>query len=213
MIHRLPKLVLLASLPLLGLGCAPVEGQEDAGRGMRTMLKLLGVGAPGAALASAAEQRPNDFRAFGLDAGASLRIDADIDCPEGGKMKLDGSASLDAELGNLDGWDAYASLALEFDLGVDFRRCKVDGIKLGGDIDYALSIDVDTQSGAASLDWSYTGDITFRGELEGRCEIDMHSTASSGDAFSNLELRGYAGTMCGFDAEEVSAYAELEATF
>lgn len=213
MTHRMTKLVLLASLPLLGLGCAPVEGQEDAGRGMRSMLELLGVGAPGAALAAATDDRPDDFRAFGLDGSASLRIDADVPCPEGGKMKLEGAASLAADLGNLDGWDAYASLGLEFDLGVGFRRCKIDGIKLSGDVDYSLSIDVDTQAGAASLDWSYTGDVTFRGEVEGRCEIDMHATANSGDAFSNLEVRGYAGTMCGFDAEEVSAYAELEATF
>jgi hypothetical protein len=212
MTHRLPKLVLLASLPLVGLGCSPVEGQEDAGRGMRSMLKLLGVGAP-AALASASEDRPNDFRAFGFDGGASIRIDANIDCPEGGKMKLEGSASVATELGNLDGWDAYGSVGLEFDLGVKFRRCKIDGIKLGGELDYALAIDADSRTGTASLDWSYTGDITFRGAVEGRCEIDMHATASSGDAFSNLELRGYAGTMCGLDAEEVSAYAELEATF
>lgn len=212
MIRRMPKLVLLATLPLLGLGCGAVDGQEDAGRGMRAMMKVLGVGAPGAASLMAADDgRPNDFRAF--DVGGKVRIDADVPCPEGGKIKLDGSASLDSSLGTVEGWDAFASLALEFDLGVKFRRCKVDGVKLGGNLDYALTFDVDSAAGTATLDWSYVGDVTFRGEIEGRCEIDMHASASSGDAFSNLDLRAYAGTMCGFDAEEVSAFAELDTTF
>jgi hypothetical protein len=180
---------------------------------MRAMMKVLGVGAPGAALTAADDGRPDDFRAFGLDVGGSIRIDADVPCPDGGKIKLDGSASLNSEIGNLDGWDAYASLAVEFDLGVTFRRCKVDGVKLGGDLDYALTFDVDTAAGAASLEWSYTGEVTFRGDIEGKCTIDMHASASSGDAFSSLAARGYAGTMCGFDAEEVSAMAELETAF
>jgi hypothetical protein len=213
MTHRLPKLALLATLPLLGLGCSPLEGQQDAGRGMQAMMKLLGTGAPGAALMAAQSDRPNDFRAFGLDLDAGVRIDVDVPCPEGGKMKLDGSASLNTDLGSVEGWSTYASVALEFELGVKFRRCKIDGIKLGGELDYSLSMDVDTTAGAASLEWSYTGEVTFRGDIEGTCEIDMHASANSGDAFSDLQVRAYAGSMCGLDAEEVSAYAELDATF
>ena len=213
MTHRLPTLVLLATLPLLGLGCGAVDGEENAGRGMRAMMKLLGVGAPGAALMAADPQRPADFRAFGLDASGNLEIHADVPCPDGGKMKLDGSASLDSDLGTVEGWDAYATLAIEFDLGVKFRRCKIDGVKLGGDLDYALTFDVDSATGTAALDWSYTGDVTFRGDVEGRCEIDMHASGSSGDAFSNLDVRAFAGTMCGFDAEEIATFAELDSSF
>lgn len=210
MTHRLPTLALLA-LPLLG--CSPLEGQEDAGRGMQAMMKLLGTGAPGAALMAAQSDRPNDFRALGLDLDAGIRIDVDVPCPNGGKMKLDGSASLNTDLGTVEGWSTYASVALEFDLGVKFRRCKIDGIKLGGELDYSLSMDVDTTAGAASLEWSYTGEVTFRGDIEGTCEVDMHASANSGDAFSDLQVRAYAGSMCGLDAEEVSAYAELDAAF
>lgn len=213
MTHRPSMLALLVTVPLLGTGCSAVDGQEDAGRGMRAMMKVLGVGAPGAALMAATDDRPDDFRAFGADIGATIRIDADIPCPEGGKMKLEGQASLESELGTVEGWETYAGIALEFDLGVKFRRCKVDGVKLGGHLDYALSVNADSTAGTASLDWSYTGDVTFKGDVEGRCEIDMHASADSGDAFSNLDVRAYTGTMCGFDAEEVSAYAELEATF
>lgn len=211
MTHRLPKLVLLATLPFYGLGCGAVEGQEDAGRGMRAMMKMLGVGAPGAAMMAATDDRPDDFRAFGLDVDAGLRIDAKVPCPDGGKMKLDGAVSLASEVDGLEGWDA--SLALEFDLGVEFRRCKIDGVKLGGDLDYSLSIAADSTTGTASLEWSYTGDVTFRGDIEGSCEIDMSASASTSDAFSNLDVRTYAGSMCGFDAEEVSLYAELDAAF
>ena len=214
MTHRLPKLVLLATLPLLGLGCGSVEGEENAGRGMRAMMKMLGVGAPGASLTAAQDDgRPDDFRAFGVDIDGSLKIDANIPCPSGGKMKLEGSATLNSELGTVEGWDAFGNLALEFDLGVKFRRCKVDGVKLGGHLDYSLSFDVDTASGTAGLEWSYVGDVTFRGDVEGRCEVDMHASASSGDAFSNLDVRAFAGTMCGFEAEEVATFAELDSAF
>lgn len=213
MTHRMTKLALLATLPLLGLGCGSVEGQEDAGRGMRAMMSVLGTGAPGASLMAARGERPTSFRAFDLGLDGGIRIDADIPCPSGGKMKLDGSATINADLGNVDGWDAYATAALEFDLGVKFRRCKVDGIKLGGNIDYSLTMEVDSAAGEASLHWDYTGKVTFRGDVEGTCEIDMHASASSSDAFSNLEVRAFAGSMCGLDAEEVSAYAELDAAF
>lgn len=213
MTHRLPKLVILATLPLLGLGCSAVEGEENAGQGMRAMMRMLGVGAPGASLMAAEDGRPTDFRSFGVDIDGGIRIDANVPCPSGGKMKLEGSATLDSQLGTVEGWDAYASLALEFDLGVKFRRCKVDGIKLGGELDYALTFDVDSSAGTASLEWSYTGDVTFHGDVEGHCEVDMHASASSGDAFSNLDVRAYTGSMCGFDAEEVSVYAELESAF
>lgn len=211
MTHRLPKLVLLASLPLVSLGCGAVEGEENAGRGMRAMMKLLGVGAPGPAMMAVDQQRPDDFRAFGLEASGS--VDAKVPCPSSGNMKLDGSASLDSTLGTVEGWDAYASLAVAFDLGVKFRRCKIDGVKLGGNLDYSLDFDVDSAAGTAALEWSYTGDVTFRGDVEGHCEIDMHASAQSGDAFSNLDVRAYAGTMCGFDAEEIATFAELDSTF
>lgn len=213
MTHRLPKLVLLVTLPLLGLGCGAVEGEENAGQGMRAMMRMLGVGAPGAALMAAQDGRPTDFRAFGVDIDGGIRIDANVPCPNGGKMKLEGSATLDSQLGTVEGWDSYASVALEFDLGVKFRRCKIDGIKLGGELDYALTFDVDSSAGTASLEWSYTGDVTFHGDVEGRCEIDMHASANSGDAFSNLDVRAYTGSMCGFDAEEISTFAELDSAF
>lgn len=221
---RSSRLALLATLPLLGLGCGAVEGQEDAGRGMQTIMGLLGSGVPAGLQAAVDDGRPTSFRggrrqeldhmlidpAFGLDGGLALSVN--VDCPSGGKMKIDGRTSLMSELGGLEGWDPYASLALEFDLDVKFRRCKVDGVKLGGDLHYALDVDVDSTAGEASLEWSYTGDVTFRGDIEGRCEIDMVASARSGDAFTDLEVRAYAGTMCGLDAEEVSAYAALDAS-
>lgn len=220
---RLPSLALLATLPLLGVGCSALEGQEEAGRGMKAMMGLLGAGVPAALEAAAHDGRPSavTFRAdarraeldhldpaFGLD--GSVNLDADVPCPGGGKMKLDGSVALTSEVGDLESWSAYASAALEFDLDVKFRRCKIDGIKLGGELTYALDMSVDSTAGEASVAWSYTGEVTFRGEIEGTCTIDMVASADSGDAFSNLEVRAYSGTMCGLDADEVSLYAELD---
>ncbi|MEX1365778.1 MAG: hypothetical protein AB1Z98_21805 [Nannocystaceae bacterium] len=209
MLKHLPKLALLASVPLLATGCGALEGQDDAGRGMEAMMKVLGTGAPAALTAAMDDGRPDSFRAFGLELTGDVAIDVDVPCPDGGKMKLDGSASFDTDLGNLDGWDAFGSLALEFDLDVKFRRCKVDGVKIGGEMTYALDIGVDSSTGSASLAWSYVGDLRFRGDIKGRCEIDMSASASTGDAFGDLEVRAYSGTMCGLSAEEVSEFADL----
>jgi len=51
--------------------------------------------------------------------------------------------------------------------------------------------------------------VNFRGDIKGSCEVDMSASASSGDAFGSLEVRAYGGTICGFQAEEVSGYADL----
>lgn len=225
MTARLASLALLAPLPLLLVGCADLEGQQDAGRGMQAIMKMLGTGNPAALAAEPDDGRPTSFRAdarrveldhlnadplLGVGLDGSLRIDIDVPCPDGGKMKLDGTTSLVGDLDQLEDWSAYGSLAVEFDMDVKFRRCKIDGIKLGGELHYALDMDVDTAAGTASLQWSYTGDVRFKGDVEGRCEIDMVASASTGDAFTSFEVRAFAGTMCGLDAEEVSLHAELE---
>lgn len=210
MTYRLAPLALLTALPLLG--CGALEGQNDAERGMQTVMGLLGTGVPAGLQAAVDDGRPTSFTFRGanidpalLDVMGHLSLDFDLPCPSGGKIKLDGEASLVSEIGDLEGWDTYASLAIEFDLDAKFRRCKIDGIKIGGDLHYALDMAVDTDVGGATLEWSYIGDITFRGDIEGRCEIDIVSSAQSGDAFSDLDVRAYTGTMCGFDvAEELS---------
>lgn len=206
--HRF-SLLALVSLPLLASGCSPLEGEDSAGRGMEALMKVLRVGTPAALAAAQDDGRPDDFRAFGLNITGSLDIDAKVDCPDGGKMKLDGRATLNSELGNLDGWDAFANLAIEFDLAVDFRRCKVDGVKINGDMAYALDIDADSTTASAELEWSYVGDVRFSGKAEGTCSVDMSASASTGTAFRDLEVRAYVGTMCGFEAGEISGFADL----
>ncbi|MCH9683911.1 MAG: hypothetical protein K0V04_20935 [Deltaproteobacteria bacterium] len=199
----------LCSLPLLAAGCGALDGQEDAGRGMTALTRVLGVATP-AALTAANNDRPDSFRQLGgIDFDPNLSIDTDVDCPDGGKLKLEGNAQLNTDLGDLDGWSGFGSLALEFDLDVKLRRCKVDGVKMRGDLHYSLAIDVDGTEGSASLEWGYSGDVTFRGDVKGRCEIDMFASASTGAAFSDIEVRAWAGSMCGLDAEDVSDFAEF----
>ncbi|MCX4245738.1 hypothetical protein [Paraliomyxa miuraensis] len=199
---RLAPLALLTTLPLLG--CGAVEGQDDAERGMHAVMGLLGTGVPAGLQAAVEDGRPTGLAFRGaafdpalLDVTGSISLDVDVDCPNGGKLKLDGAASLDAEIGDVEGWDTYAGLAIEFDLDVAFRRCKVDGTKIGGDLHYALDVNADTDAQAVTLEWSYVGDVTFRGDIEGRCQIDIVSSANSGNAFSDLDVRAYTGTMCG----------------
>lgn len=206
MIPSPSKLSLCVALSALGLGCTPVEGQDDAARGLRAMLVALGPGPANVFPDPVSIPRSTAFRSSDAPpAGAFVLDGTDISCPGDGKFRLDGYVTGDEEVSRLHGPDSRA-----FEFEVKFRRCSVDGVKLGGEIDYSLAASLGPTPEEPSFAWRYTGEVVFRGETEGRCEIDMEASGDTFESLRDVEARNFSGTVCGFDAEEIAALAELE---
>lgn len=192
--------IALIAITQLGLGCA-VEGEAEAGRAMQAMLTILGP-----KNTAATEIVPPGLHIFGLPA-----ITTTIPCPDGGEVTLDGLAWPGrTSLLYVEGWEAYEDLAVDFSVEAKFRRCKIDELKLRGKLRYSLTVEVDEISGGVLLDWHYSGSLKIRGEVQGKCEIDMHSKGTSPGAFDDIEAREHTDTMCGYDAEAIAEYAALD---
>jgi hypothetical protein len=195
MTRLLLPFLLASTFSVLGTGCGPVDEREDAGLGLRAMLAAVG---------------PVDISPLGqpwADPNARERpVAALVEGGEEGEMHLSGSRAGHPELDQLYNVN-------EFDLHVEFRRCAFEGIVLGGAIDYGLTMEAGPSNDEPSLEWSYVGEIKLRGDARGRCEVDLVATGAHTDAFAHADARTFMGTMCGFDVEDVEAFADLETVF
>ena len=172
------KLPLLAASLLcattVSVGCANDMDEGDAKDGWR---------ATSLALASADAQIATE-----VDGEGNAVLTAT--CPGGGSVRYDGS---------------YGS-SQEFALEVSFDKCKAGGITTSGELSYAAKIDVSTGEGESSsrVELSYTGHLTWSGDVEGDCSLDAtmvaESSVSNGNASASVEARG---TMCGYSADAV----------
>lgn len=197
--------ILLAStlsLSLLGTGCGPVDDREEAGLGLRAMLAAVGPVDISPLVPPWADPNARERPVAPLVEGEKT----ESSCPDDGKMLLSGSRTDHPELDQLYGVN-------EFDLQVEFRRCDFEGTVLGGAIDYGLTMEAGPSNYEPSLEWSYVGELALRGDARGRCEVDLVATGEHIDAFGHADVRSFTGTMCGFDVEEVEAFADLETVF
>ena len=120
----------------------------------------------------------------GVDVDGSL--DVSFDCPGGGSYRAVGTYS-----------NSEA-----FDLSVEFESCSADGIVIDGSLDLHAEVVVDENS--TRVETSYVGDLTWSGEVEGSCGIDMTASVSvvtSGDK-SDVDVEVH-GDICGYDADAV----------
>lgn len=92
-------------------------------------------------------------------------------CPRGGTVSVRGNYFVDAADGAFTG----------LDYEVEFTRCAIDNLRIDGTLDYAVEV---AEEGTTS---THVGELVWRGEVEGRCPIDMRDNP-----------RG--GTLCDFDA-------------
>lgn len=171
------KFLALAAVMIVGCGSSEPLGEGDAKVAWDATQKALSGGGstPGA-----------------LESSTS----ADYDCPDGGSMKwdLNINTSYGDGLGNID---PTGTGSTDLDYTVTFKRCKADGVKISGSLTYIIS--AQTGGGAASTSWSYKGDLTYRGDVNGSCAIDMEGSASASTAGASVT---YSGTICGNDAGE-----------
>ncbi|OGQ82641.1 MAG: hypothetical protein A2289_22305 [Deltaproteobacteria bacterium RIFOXYA12_FULL_58_15] len=150
------------------------------------------------------------------DNGASsltASISRSLDCPKGGDM--DATASVSSNLRSAD-FDFGFELELndctvqvgEFDAQGAYSLTDSE-MTLDGDMEWAFGYE-DNGDGSFELSWSYTGDVSYSGVVEGDCEFEltasMTSNANSSDPLA-IEVK-YDGDICGYQASEVLTYNE-----
>lgn len=133
----------------------------------------------------------------------STNVDAD------GNLDLDAACTGD---GTARFVGSYADEG-SFDMSAEFDGCTAEGVVISGNL--ALTGSVVTEGDSTTVTLSYEGDLTWSGEAQGSCAIDVEAamtTSFSGegeDAELDFDMT-FEGTICGYDAESVAnASAEL----
>jgi hypothetical protein len=124
-------------------------------------------------------------------ANGAVAIDFSFNCLEGGTANF---------VGSLDDTQTGTTTDATFTYVVTFNNCVSQGVTLGGDVTYKL--DISASDTSSTLEYSYVGDLSFSGDINGDCSLDMYSrittsTGASGGGSANFEYRG---NMCGNDA-------------
>ena len=115
------------------------------------------------------------------ETGIEQAMSMTMRCSGGGTVTLDGEFNLD-------------EVGMSFSFGNAFEACLERNITIEGALETTGEIQITEPHGGAV---DYQGTLTFSGEVEGSCAIDMHGTFAAGGA-------AFDGTLCGFDASEVT---------
>jgi hypothetical protein len=112
-------------------------------------------------------------------------LDTDLVCPSGGQYVVEGNIS-----------DAN-----EFDVSVTFDGCNEGGVLISGHLSLHAEVEVTESSSRVHVD--YQGELTFTGEAEGSCEIDMVidvEAQGGNDPSAHVSVHG---EICGYSADAV----------
>lgn len=175
-------LVSLATSVLV-IGCAgPVGSQEDARSGWTRTNAVLESG--GNAAQAGGATAPTEDPVF--RAGTAVTVNYDYTCPGAGSITYNGNYYV----------DTVGSANVEFNYEAEFNKCTDgNGLTIDGLIDYALS--VETSDTGSSVVYSYEGELTWDGDVQGSCELSMNASVTTTTTSASVS---YSGSICGYDA-------------
>ena len=181
----LNRIVLSAIVSLALIGCSDQLSEEDSRVAFAAASSTLSLGAAEAQSNAGTAAHTGDTPAF-RDAAAGT-VDYSYACPGGGTAHFVGSLQASS-----DGVGGQAT----FDLSTDFAGCKsLANITIDGGIDYAAA--VSGTADAASVIFSMNGSLSFSGEVDGSCDLDVKFAVNATQGAAGLS---YSGSVCGHDA-------------
>lgn len=180
--------IFLSSIATLALASCSYELSEEDSRtaffATQTVLAAGAAEAQGSAVATPVQADGTPaFRA-----GGEANVDFTFNCPGGGTARYTGTAVAAGDTSGAQG---------TFTLSTAFAGCKtLQNITIDGDMDYAASASASDAS--AQLSFTMNGSLSFSGEVDGTCDIDVKIAASAtpGSASGSFE-----GSVCGHDAK------------
>lgn len=113
--------------------------------------------------------------------GVSAMVTGTVPCPEGGSLTVDADAQTSEDL-------VTATLEIELD------GCGANGVVIDGYLEYAAEV-TDEEVSA-----SMTGDLSFSGDVEGTCEIDIGTTVTHDESSTSVSSHA---SVCGFGYDEL----------
>jgi len=164
-------------------GCAGDVGSADDARA--GWVKTEGQLSSGASNAQSAGAPASDVPVFRADP-LSINVDFNYSCVGGGSINYKGSYKVSSTPG---------ATGVDFDYAATFNGCDAAGVVIDGDVDYSAA--VATNDAGSSVDYKYRGDLTWKGDVEGACVVEMEASVSTGAAGVSIS---YKGSICGYDA-------------
>jgi hypothetical protein len=114
---------------------------------------------------------------------------SDLACPTGGKYAIEGSIVAENE----------------YDVTLSFDGCNAEGVIISGQL--ALHAEVEVTDSSSRVHVDYQGEITWSGEAEGSCEVDMVAdvavSVSGGNNPTADVDASFHGHVCGYSADAV----------
>jgi hypothetical protein len=110
------------------------------------------------------------------------KLDVSLECPDGGSYRAAG---------------AYTD-GTKFDLVLEFDGCSADGVVIDGDL--SLHAEVEVGEDSARVATSYEGSLTWSGEANGSCDVDMTALVAVESSEVDVEVHG---EICGYEADAV----------
>lgn len=120
-----------------------------------------------------------------------------LDCLEGGTILAEGEFDASADLSDLSG-------VASFDYTLELAGCAHDGVVTDGVLAFTGFASASVLELTAETSFTWTGDLSYTGEVEGECEIDV--TAASFVGLATGASASFEGTVCG---ESVTVLAEI----
>lgn len=113
--------------------------------------------------------------------GVSAMVTGSMSCPEGGTLELDADAQTSEDL---------VATTLE----LDFDGCGADGVVIDGHLEIAAEV-TDTEVSS-----SITGELSFSGDAEGTCEVDIGATVTHDGSSTSVSSHA---SVCDFGYDEL----------
>lgn len=177
--------IVLMSASLLLVACSQELSDDDTRKAWVATNAALAQGSAQAQVAAtsvpAVPGQSQDLRPR-----VAAQVDYTWNCLGGGTAHFVGDAQVDATSGSSD---------VSFNLATEFDACAGSGVTISGSLDYAAS--VSATSGSASTTLTMKGSLSYEGDVEGSCDIDMKASVS---ASAGSVGASYEGSICGHDA-------------
>lgn len=181
------KFASMMVVAMVVVGCGGDVSEDDARAGWAKTNAVLASGSAAAQGSAGDTAQDPGYRA--LPVGTS--VDFEYACQGGGTLHF---------VGTYEVVTGGVGTGVDFTYDAAFAACNAAGVTVDGELSYAST--VSTSDTGSSVTYSYKGELSWSGDVDGSCGIDMEGsvTTTTGGVGAGSVSISYKGTICGYDA-------------